>query len=280
MAGAPGARCRPARFQRLRVIRVAHRRARGRRQSRAAAADRLVAASWERTCGRAAMSALTLNAFHRWVSDTEDFTPVGPPDAWWTHRETSATRASTARRWWRARRCESCAARRPISTSRGSIPRSPIRSPAAERPISEFQDLLLSAGFRQDLPRAAWGVSYTQQVGQPFVPAARDRSRTRQPVARCVRRDSAGARPAHARGGDFLVRSGGDTRAAVLRSGSPRAELQRGAQRTRAGALVPAQHFRQLLSFAFPRRAAVSSPPAIKTGVGHGSGEKNSNNSR
>ena len=81
VACAPGARRRPAGFQRLRVVGVAHRRARGRRQSRTCGRRPTGRWSWARICGPADDVGLTLSAFHRWVSDTADFTPVGPPDA-------------------------------------------------------------------------------------------------------------------------------------------------------------------------------------------------------
>ena len=106
---------------------------------------------------------LTLNAFHRWVSDTEDFTPVGPPDAL-----VDAPGNIGSARIYGAQ----VVARVPLRILRGATAKidltwqhSAVSDPltGARRPISEFQDLLLSAGFRQDLPRAAWGLGYTSK---------------------------------------------------------------------------------------------------------------------
>ena len=106
---------------------------------------------------------LTLNAFHRWVSDTEDFTPVGPPDA----LVDAPGNIGDARIYG-----AQVVARVPLPILRGAAvnidltwQHSEVTDPltGAKRPISEFQDVLLTAGFRQDLPRAAWGVSYTSK---------------------------------------------------------------------------------------------------------------------
>ncbi len=106
---------------------------------------------------------LTLNAFHRWVSDTEDFTPVGPPDA----LVDAPGNIGDARIYG-----AQVVARVPLQILRGAAANidltwqhSEVTDPltGAKRPISEFQDVLLTAGFRQDLPRAAWGVAYTSK---------------------------------------------------------------------------------------------------------------------
>ncbi len=106
---------------------------------------------------------LTLNVFHRWVSDTEDFTPVGPPEAL-----VDAPGNIADARIYGAQ----LIARVPLRILRGAAANidltwqhSEVTDPltGAYRPISKFQDLLLTAGFRQDLPRVAWGVGYTSK---------------------------------------------------------------------------------------------------------------------
>ena len=106
---------------------------------------------------------LTLNAFHRWVSDTEDFTPVGPPDAL-----VDAPGNIGSARIYGAQ----VVARVPQRFLHGATANidltwqhSAVSDPltGARRPISEFQDLLLTAALRQDLPRAAWGLGYTSK---------------------------------------------------------------------------------------------------------------------
>lgn len=107
--------------------------------------------------------ALTLAVFHRWVSDTADFVPVGPPDAL-----VDAPGNIGDGRVYGIR----VKARAPLKFVRGgSITfdgtrrESRVTDPLTGeiRGISELQGWELAAGFRQDLPRLAWGLNYTQK---------------------------------------------------------------------------------------------------------------------
>jgi hypothetical protein len=107
--------------------------------------------------------ALTLAVFHRWVSDTADFVPVGPPD----ELVDAPGNIGDGRIYGLH-----VTARAPLKILRGSTltfdgtrQESRITDPLTgeTRGISEFQDWELAAGFRQDLPRLAWGLSYTQK---------------------------------------------------------------------------------------------------------------------
>jgi hypothetical protein len=106
---------------------------------------------------------LTFNVFYRWVSDTADFTPVGPPDAL-----VDAPGNIGDGRIYGAQ----AVARVPLQFLRGAAlnldvtwQHSEVTDPLTgeQRSISEFQDVLLNAGFRQDLPRASWGMSYSSK---------------------------------------------------------------------------------------------------------------------
>jgi len=104
--------------------------------------------------------ALSLGAFHRWVSDTADFTPVGPPEA----LVDSPGNIGAARVYG-----VQLAGRAPLRVLRGASvnldatwQQSSVTDPLTlrEREISKFEKLALTAGFRQDLPSFAWGLSY------------------------------------------------------------------------------------------------------------------------
>jgi hypothetical protein len=107
--------------------------------------------------------ALTLAAFHRWVSDTADFTPVGPPDDLVdAPGNIGAARIDGVH----------VTARAPLPVLRGATVNvdatwqwSAVTDPLTlrSRDISEFQDFEISAAFRQDLPKFAWGLSYTEK---------------------------------------------------------------------------------------------------------------------
>jgi hypothetical protein len=107
--------------------------------------------------------AVTLAAFHRWVSDTADFTPVGPPEA----LEDAPGNIGAARIHG-----VHVTARAPVPAVRGATvnvdatwQRSSVTDPLTlrSRDISEFQDFEISAAFRQDLPKFAWGLAYTEK---------------------------------------------------------------------------------------------------------------------
>lgn len=107
--------------------------------------------------------ALTLAAFHRWVSDTADFVPVGPPD-----QLVDAPGNIGDGRIYGLH----VTARAPLKVLRGASltfdgtrQDSRVTDPLTgeTRGISEFPQWQLAAGFRQDLPRLAWGLSYTQK---------------------------------------------------------------------------------------------------------------------
>jgi hypothetical protein len=106
---------------------------------------------------------LTLNAFHRWVSDTADFTPVGPPNA----LVDAPGNIGDSRIFGMQ-----AVARMPLPALRGAAvnldvtwQHSEVTDPltAETRSISEFQDVQFQGGFRQDLPQVSWGVSYKSQ---------------------------------------------------------------------------------------------------------------------
>jgi hypothetical protein len=107
--------------------------------------------------------AVTLAAFHLWVSDTADFTPVGPPgDLEDAPGNIGDARIQGVR----------VTARAPVPAVRGATvsvdatwQRSSVTDPLTQRSraISEFQDLDVSVAFRQDLPRFAWGISYAEK---------------------------------------------------------------------------------------------------------------------
>lgn len=107
--------------------------------------------------------ALTLAAFQRWVNDTADFTPVGPAG----DLEDAPGNIGDARI-----QGVHVTARAPVPALRGATvsvdatwQQSSVTDPLTlrSRAISEFQDFTLDAAFRHDLPRFAWGVSYTEQ---------------------------------------------------------------------------------------------------------------------
>jgi hypothetical protein len=108
-------------------------------------------------------AALSVAGFHRWVSDTADYLPVGPPNA----LVDAPGNIGDARIYGlRAH------ARVPLPAVRGAAltgevtwQESAVTDPltAARRPISEFQDVAWNIGFRQDLPSVAWGASYTSK---------------------------------------------------------------------------------------------------------------------
>jgi outer membrane receptor protein involved in Fe transport len=107
--------------------------------------------------------ALSVGAFHRWVRDTADYTPVGPPDA----LVDAPGNIGDARIYG-----VHVATRVPVPGVRGASvnldttwQQSRVTDPLTlrVRPISEFQKLQLAAGFRQDLPHFAWGLSYTEK---------------------------------------------------------------------------------------------------------------------
>jgi len=108
--------------------------------------------------------ALTLALFHRWLGDTADFVPVGPPDA----LVDAPGNIGDARVYG-----IHATARVPLRFPRGGTftfdgtrQESRVTDPltGATRGISEFQDWQLAAGFRQDLPRLSWGLDYTQKA--------------------------------------------------------------------------------------------------------------------
>jgi hypothetical protein len=107
--------------------------------------------------------ALTMTLFHRWVSDTADFVPVGPP-----HALVDAPGNIGDGRIHGLH----LTARAPLKflpgaslTLDGTWQESRVDDPLTgeTRGISEFQDWQLTAGFRQDLPRVAWGLNYLQK---------------------------------------------------------------------------------------------------------------------
>jgi hypothetical protein len=107
--------------------------------------------------------ALTMAVFHRWVSDTADFIPVGPPD----DLVDAPGNIGDGRIYGLH-----LTARAPLQFLRGASltfdgtwQESRVTDPltGATRGISEFQDWQLTAGFRQDLPRGAWGLNYLQK---------------------------------------------------------------------------------------------------------------------
>jgi hypothetical protein len=107
--------------------------------------------------------AVTLAAFHRWVSDTADFTAVGPPE----DLEDAPGNIGAARIHG-----VHVTARAPVPGVRGAAvnldatwQRSRVTDPLTQRSraIAEFQDFEISAAFRQDLAKFAWGLSYTEQ---------------------------------------------------------------------------------------------------------------------
>jgi hypothetical protein len=102
-----------------------------------------------------------LGVFHRWVADTADFLPVGPPN----DLVDAPGNIGDARIYG-----AQAIARLPLRGLRGAAltadvtwQRSEVVDPLTgeKRPISEFQGLLVAAGIRQDLPRLAWGINYT-----------------------------------------------------------------------------------------------------------------------
>jgi outer membrane receptor protein involved in Fe transport len=103
---------------------------------------------------------LALSAFHRWVTDTADFVPVGPPDS----LEDAPGNIGDGLIYG-----VQAVARVPVRVLRGASLTTDITWQHSEvldpltgekRAISEFQDLLVNAGFRQDLPRISWGLNY------------------------------------------------------------------------------------------------------------------------
>jgi hypothetical protein len=122
--------------------------------------------------------ALTVAAFHRWVNDTADCVPVGPPD----QRVDAPGNIGRARIYGLH-----VTARVPLPLLPGASlafdgtrQESRVRDPltGAVRDISEFQDWQVTAGLRQDLPRAAWGLNYTQKSAvRSFLLEEVDRSR-------------------------------------------------------------------------------------------------------
>ena len=108
--------------------------------------------------------ALSLTAFHRWVSDTADFIPVGPPNA----LVDAPGNIGDARIYG-----ANTALRAPVPGLRGAVltanvtwQESEVTDPLTgrSRPISDFQELVWNAGFRQDLPRVAWGANYSSKA--------------------------------------------------------------------------------------------------------------------
>jgi outer membrane receptor protein involved in Fe transport len=106
--------------------------------------------------------ALTLALFHRWVSDTADIVPVGPPD----DLVDAPGNIGDARILG-----AHLTARVPLNFLRstsltfdGTRQQSRVTDPLTGkvRGISEFQDWQVTAGFRQDLPRVAWGFDYKE----------------------------------------------------------------------------------------------------------------------
>ena len=104
--------------------------------------------------------ALSLGVFHRWLNDTADFTPVGPPD----DLVDAPGNIGDARVYG-----VHLAGRAPLRFLRGASlnldatwQQSSVTDPLTlrEREISEFEKLNLSAGLRQDLPNFAWGLNY------------------------------------------------------------------------------------------------------------------------
>ena len=204
--------------------------------------------------------ALTLAVFHRWVSDTADFVPVGPPD-----ELVDAPGNIGGGRIYGLH----VTMRAPLTVLRGATltfdgtrQESRVTDPLTgeTRGISEFQDWQLAAGFRQDLPRLAWGFNYTQKsVSSSYLLAEIDRARASPSLDGFF--ELALARGMRLRfSGGFIVRPAGAARPAVLRAGSPRRVRARGDWRARSGDLVPAEHFRELLTrigAALPCRAAL-----------------------
>jgi hypothetical protein len=122
--------------------------------------------------------ALTLAVFHRWVSDTADFVPVGPP----AELVDGPGNIGDGRIYGLH-----VTARAPLKIVRGASitfdgtrQESRVTDPLTgeARGISEFQDWQLTAGFRQDLPRLAWGLNYTQKsVSSSYLLEEIDRAR-------------------------------------------------------------------------------------------------------
>jgi hypothetical protein len=122
--------------------------------------------------------ALTLTAFHRWLSDTADFVPVGPPD----DLVDAPGNIGDARIYG-----VHVTARAPLKFLRGGSltfdgtrQESRVADPLTgeSRGISEFQEWQLAAGFRQDLPRLAWGINYLQKsLSSSYLLEEVDRSR-------------------------------------------------------------------------------------------------------
>jgi hypothetical protein len=122
---------------------------------------------------------LTLAAFHRWVSDTADFTPVGAADDLVdAPGNIGAARIHGIQ----------VIARAPLPVVPGATvnvdatwQRSTVTDPLTgrSRGISEFQDFEINAGLRQDLPKFAWGLGYTEKSDtRSFLLREIDRERT------------------------------------------------------------------------------------------------------
>jgi len=109
--------------------------------------------------------ALTLVLFHRWLSDTADLVPVGPPDG----LVDAPGNIGDGRVYG-----IHVTARAPLKFLRGASltfdgtrQESRVDDPLTgeTRDISEFQGWQIAAGFRQDLSRIAWGLNYKQASG-------------------------------------------------------------------------------------------------------------------
>jgi hypothetical protein len=107
--------------------------------------------------------AVTLGVFHRWVRDTADFTAVGPPE----DLVDAPGNIGDARI-----RGAQVTARLPLPVLRGASvnvdatwQRSSVKDPITDRSrgISGFQEFEIKAGLRQDLPKFAWGLNYTEK---------------------------------------------------------------------------------------------------------------------
>ena len=121
--------------------------------------------------------ALTLAVYHRWVSDTADVVPVVTQNGLFD----APGNIGNARVYG-----VHVTARAPIKFLRGASltfdgtrQESRVTDPltSATRAISEFQDWQITAGLRQDLPRLAWGLNYTEKsVISSFLQQEIDRS--------------------------------------------------------------------------------------------------------
>ncbi len=194
------------------------------------------------------------------MSDTADFVPVGPPD-----ELVDAPGNIGDGRIYGLR----VTARAPLKMLRGATltfdgtrQESRVTDPLTgeTRGISEFQDWQLAAGFRQDLPRLAWGFNYTQKsVSSSYLLEEIDRARASPSLDGFF--ELALARGMRLRFSVVSLLGQPEMRDRLFyAAGSPRRVRPRGDWRARSGDLVPDEHLGELLTrigAALPCRAAL-----------------------